>query len=245
MKALFFALLLVVSCSKEAEVSRDSFGIRVSAVTMDISQLDEIPWWIGAKRKEDKVTQSITFLIDMPKLKKKDLDYLLKERDVDSWLVRVVQVRGSKSQDLGSLLIPFVPRQHGRSSNTSASAHAAVKIYYAAAYASERMRKFKCPAFAHDKRVTKMQVSGDNDPFDIALGASFSYREKAQQVQLTPSSFNGGLSLTGQFYLEIAPYNTKKQSLMGSFKRIPRYVEILAEESVDVESCKGVHEELN
>lgn len=245
MKALFFTLILLASCTRHAELSKDSFGIRISGITMDISQLDEITWWIGAKKKETEVTQSITLLLDMPKVKEDDLNHLIKEREVDSWLVRVIQVKGSKSQDLGSLITPFFPRSHGRATHRSTAGLAAIKIYYAAAYASERLRNFKCPAFAHDKRIAAMSVEGDNSNFDIVVGTFKSYMEKAQEVQLTPSSFNGGNSLQGEFHFEIAPYNSKKQGLMGDFKRIPRYVEIKTEESVDVKSCKGVHPELN
>lgn len=244
MKALFFTLILFASCTQQAELSKDSFGIRISGVKMDISQLDEISWWIGAKKKEVEVTQSITFLLDMPKVKEDDLNHLLKGREIDSWLVRVIQIKGSKSQDLGSLLTPFFPRHHGRAHRSTAGL-AAIKIYYAAAYASERLRNFKCPAFAHDKRITGMSVEGDNRDFEINVGTFKSYMEKSQEVQLTPSSFNGGNSLQGEFHFEIAPYNSKKHGLMGDFKRIPRFVKIKTEQSIDVKSCKGVHPELD
>lgn len=245
MKVLFFALVLFTSCTRHAELSKDTFGIKISSIQMDISQLNEITWWIGAKRKEEKVTQSVTFLVDMPKLKDDDLEYLSKDRDVDSWIVRVIQVKGSKSQDLGSFLIPFFPKQHGRSTNRTAATMAAVKIYYAAAFPSERMRGFSCPAFSHDKRISSMSIAGENKDFDITVSASKSYREKAQEVQLSPSSFNGGNSLQGEFHLEIAPYNAKKQTLLGEFRRIPKYIEVKSEDSVIVKSCQGVHPELN
>ncbi|HXH76068.1 MAG TPA: hypothetical protein VNJ08_13945 [Bacteriovoracaceae bacterium] len=243
MKATFFALLLVISCDRKAQITKDSFAVKVSGIEMDLSQVNEVVWWIGAKKKEEKVTQSVTFLVSMPKLKEEDLEYLMKEKRIDSWLVRVIQVKGSKSQDLGSLITPFVPAQHGRSSSTAASAHAAVKIFYAAAYASERMRAFKCPAFSHDKRITSMSVKGEDKPIDLTIGAAISYREKAQQVQLSPSAFNGGHSLQGEFHLAIAAYDSKRQVLLGDFIRLPRYLEIEREESVYVASCQGVHPE--
>lgn len=243
MKLLFIALVLSISCSRNAEVSKDSFGVRISNVKMDIAQLNEVTWWIGAKKKEEKVSQSITFMVDMPHLSKEDLKFLITKRNVDSWLVRVIQVKGSQSQDLGSLITPFVPKKHGRGSNMSPSSHAAIKIFYAAAYASERMRNFKCPAFSHDKRITSMSVKGDNDEVEIILTGAVSYKEKAQQVQLSPSSFNGGHTLQGQFHLAIAPYDSKRQMLLGEFKQIPRYVDIEREESVFVASCQGLHPE--
>jgi hypothetical protein len=244
MKALIVSIILLASCAKEAKISTDSFGLRVSDVHMDITQLNEIDWWIGAKRKEDKVTQSISFSIDMPLLPQKELDRLSNERQVDSWLVRVIQVKGSSGQDLGSFMTPFKYQKRSRSSNSGPNSSAAVKIYYAAAYASERLRSFKCPAFSHDKRIGSMAVKGKDASFEIAFGQSFPYQEKVQLVQMTPSSFNGGHTLTGQFHFEIAPYDSIGKRLMGTFKRIPRFVEVENEKFVNVPSCQGAHQEL-
>lgn len=212
---------------------------------MDISNLEETTWWIGAKRKEAEVTQSITFFLHLPKLKEDDLKYLVQQKEVDSWMVRVILVKGSKEQDLGSLTTPFFSRLHGARPHQSASGLVAIKIYYAAAYASERLRRFNCPAFAHDKRVNSMTVKGAKDPFDINVGSFKSYQDKPREASITPNSFNGGNSLQGEFHFEIAPYSAKKQGIIGDFKRIPRYVEVMSEESIDTKSCKGLHPELN
>jgi hypothetical protein len=242
MKA-FLILLLCYSCTKYASVSKESVGIQIHPVKMDISHLNEIDWHIGQK-KEETVSQSVTFIVHMPKVKKEDLEYLTSQKGIDSWIVRLIVVRGSESQDLGSLYAKFNPRKVSRtSSSTSATSSVTLKVYYAAAYASERFRSFKCPAFGHNKRIKEASIKGENQEFEINIGQTFPYNEKSHLVELTPSAFNAGNSLVGDYFLEIAPYDSKNKMIHSSFKRIPMYVNIAQEESVSVRSCEGIHSE--
>lgn len=240
MKITLLLILLgtCLSCSKYATVSKDSVGVQISSVKMDVSHLNEIPWQVGTNR-EEKITQSITFIMDLPKLKKDDLMFLSEQKNVDSWIVRVIAKRNSETQDLGSLYSIFQPRHSSRTSSSTAS-KVAIKIYYAAGYASERFRSFKCPAFGHDKKIDEMFIAGNDDEFEIHLAQSTSYGEKSQLVDLNPSAFNGGNSLVGEYWLEIAPYDSKNKMIHGPFKRIPRHVVVKKETIVPVKSCDGI-----
>lgn len=237
---LFFLLFISASCTKYASVSRDSVGIHIAPIEMDISYLTEIPWHIGMHR-DTKVTQSFTFTVDLPKIKKEDLEYLTQHKGIDSWILRLIVKRSSETQDLGSLFVQYHPRHSSRASSSSTSAtKVAFKVYYAAAYASERFRSFKCPAFGHSKRIDKMDIEGPNDEFQIQLGQSIPYGEKPQLVELNPSSFNAGNSAIGEYWIEIAPYDSKNKMLHAPFKRIPRHVVVYSEEIVSVKSCDGI-----
>lgn len=242
MKA-FLILLLCYSCTKYANVTKESVGIQIHPVEMDISHLNEIVWNVGLK-KEQTVSQSVTFIVQMPKLRKEDLDYLTKHKGIDSWIVRLIAVRGSNSQDLGSLYAMFNPRRVSRtSSSTSATSSVTFKIYYAAAYASERFRTFKCPAFGHNKRIAEMSIKGPEEEVEINVGQAYPYNERSHLVELTPSSFNGGNSLAGNYYLEIAPYDSKNKLIHSGFKRIPKYISIDREDTIAVRSCDGIRSE--
>jgi len=54
---------------------------------MEVSYLKEADWKVGEK-KEATVTQSISFLIDMPKVSEEDLAYLTSQHKVDAWIIR-------------------------------------------------------------------------------------------------------------------------------------------------------------
>lgn len=238
-------LLLLFSCTKYASVTRDSVGTLVQDVEMEIYQLNDVDWFVG-KKKEHKITQSITFYVTMPKVSEDDLRFLTEQKAIDSWIVRLILVRAGKTQDLGSLYTLFQPISKGRRSTVPAgpATSVTVKIYYAAAYASERFRAFRCPAFRHDKRISSMSLSGENTPFEIAIQGGVPYLEKSQLIELTPSSFNGGHTLVGEYFLEIAPYSTKTKQIFSAFKRLPMSVQVKEEEAVTIASCAGEHPEI-
>jgi hypothetical protein len=243
MKALFLIIALCFSCTKYAEVSRDAMGIQIVPVTMEVSHLNEVEWHVGMK-KEETITQSFTFIVDMPSIRQNDLDYLAEHRNVDAWIVRLIVNRGSENQDLGSLYTLFRPKKIGRGSISGAASSVSLKVFYAAAFASERFRSFKCPAFSHNKKLSAFEISGKNEEFSLSFGQAIPYNEKAQLVELTPSAFNGGNSLIGEYYLEIAAYDSKNKMIHSSFKRIPMHIIVSREESIRVKTCEGVHQEL-
>jgi hypothetical protein len=242
MKALFLTLLLCFSCTKYAEVSKD-VGVEISPVQMEISHLNEIEWNVG-QRKAEAISQSFSFIVDLPKIKEEDVDFLVKQKNIDAWILRLIVTRGSESQDLGSLFTLLRPQRLGRGSSGDSPKSVTLKVFYAAAFASERFRAFKCPAFGHNKKIKEMSIEGGNDEFTLQLGPSVPYNEKSHQVELTPSPFNGSNSIVGNYYVEIAAYDSKRKIIHSAFKRIPMFISVKSEESINVPSCEGVHPEV-
>ncbi len=244
MKALFLTLLLSYSCTKYSPVSKDAMGVHITEIQMPIHHLNEIEWRVG-QRKEDVVSQSITFIVDLPHIHEDDLKFLSEQKNINAWIVRVVSQKGSEKQDLGSLYTLFQGRQKTRGSGSgTAPSSVSIKIYYAAAYASERFRTFKCPAFSHNRRIKKMAIEGEDSLLSLSLGQAYPYQEKSQLVELNPSSFNAGHVMTGDYYIEIAPYNSITKKIHAPFKRIPQHVSISEEEQVNMKSCEGIHPEI-
>lgn len=243
MKALLLTLILLYSCKQSATLSKGSVGLQISPVSMEISHLNEIKWLVGPK-KEEKISQSFNFVVDMPKISEDDLEYMIKEKGIDSWILRMIVSRQSQTQDLGSLYTMFKPTRMARDNESSgAPTSVSIKVFYAAAYASEKFRLFKCPAFSHNKRISSMEIRGENDEFSLSIDQKTSYGEKSHQVELTPTSFNAGNSLIGEYFLEIAPYNSLTRTVHSTFKRIPMSIIVNQEENVAVPGCEGVHEE--
>lgn len=238
---LFIVFIFVASCTKYASLDKEAVSLQIKNVSMEISHLDEIEWRIG-KNKEAEVSQSITFIVDLPKLKQSDLDFLIEQKDVDAWILRLIAVKRNQTQDLGSLYALFRPRRVSRGAQ-NITGSVTFKIFYAAAYASQRFRMFKCPAFGHNKKISSMDIKGENEEFTLAVNQVITYNEKSNLVELTPTAFNGGHSLTGNYFVEIAPYNSQKKQIYSTFERIPMYVSVSEEASVEIKSCEGVHPE--
>jgi hypothetical protein len=242
MRLVWPLLLLLFSCTKYASFEKDAIVLEIKGVEMEITHLKELTWRVG-QRREKVVSQSLSFIVDMPRLKPEDLDYLAKERGVDAWVVRIRSEKRPATQDLGSIYIPFEPTRTTRGIDQKMPASASFIIQYAAAYPSERFRTFKCPAFGHTKRLSSFDVEGKNDEFSIIIGQSLPYPDKLEAIELRPKAFNGGLSLTGNHFIEIAPFNVKKKTTMGPFKRIPMFINVSSEEEVSVPSCAGIRSE--
>ena len=243
MKALLLSVLLFCSCTKQSPLTKDAMGMRISDVQMPITGLNEIEWAVG-KKKEVNVTQSITFVVDLPKVSEDDLEHLSTLKGIDAWIIRLIVNRGSERQDLGSLYARFKPKSVMRGQSTSSPTSVALKIYFAAAYASERFRFFNCPAFDHSQKIKNMNIKGENSSFELAIGQISPYPEKSHLIELTPSAFNGGNSLVGEYFIEIAPYDSVNKVIHAPFKRIPNYVEVSSETKELVKSCSGEHPEI-
>lgn len=240
---LFLSLLLLYSCTKYAEFSKDTFGVNIHPVHMKLSRLSEVKWLVG-RPKRTYISQSFTFMADLPNIKQDDLEFLQEKHDIDAWIIRLIVQRGSETLDLGSLYAPFQSRKLFRGNHkTGAPSNVSFKVYYSAAYASERFRSFSCPAFGHNLKIDSMSIKGDNEPFTISVTKSSPYPEKTQLVELSPSAFNGGNTLKGEYFVEIAPYNSKKKVILSNFKRIPQSIVISKEERIEIKSCTGVHPE--
>jgi len=86
-----------------------------------------------------------------------------------------------------------------------------------------------------------MKIEGENKEFSINVGHAIPYGEKSQLVEFRPNSFNGGNRLKGNYYIEIAPYNSKEKVINGGFARLPMYVSVKQEEEISIPSCDGFH----
>jgi hypothetical protein len=242
MKALFLSLLISISCTKYATFEKSAVGTTIEPVSMEISHLNEIEWRVGPDK--DELTQSVSFIVDLPKLKSDDLSFLSEQKSIDSWLLRVIALQNSKEQDIGSMYVLFKPAFAGRGASIGSTSSVSIRLVYASAFISERFRQFKCPAFAHNKKIDTMKILGANDDFSIQLKGAINYNDKAQMVGLRPTDFNAGHSLVGEYFIEIAAFDSKKKTILSSFKRIPMSVSIRSEEIISVKGCEGVHPEL-
>lgn len=240
---LFLIILLTCSCTKYSLLSRDAMGLHINGVEMEVTRVDEVTWFVG-KRKEAKVSQSFMFIVNTPRLKKKDLEYLTEQKGINAWIMRLVVQRGSDRQDLGSIYIPFQSKSRGRGQAGGQATSVILKVYYAAAYASERFRAFNCPAFDHNRKINSLKIINEVQLMDMTFGPITTYKERAQELELSPNSFNGGNSLVGEYYVEFAPYDYERKLIHSSFMRIPQYVEVASEETQIIDSCRGENPEL-
>ena len=84
-----------------------------------------------------------------------------------------------------------------------------------------------------------MNILGASEIFSLNLSQPIPYLEKSHPIEINPTAFNAGQSLIGDYFLEIAPYNSQNKLIFSSFKRIPMYVHVDSEEQVAISGCRG------
>ena len=233
---LFTLLFLSVSCTKWAKVEPTSGIHKIEDIKAEIFKLKTVDWKVGKKRGAT-VSKGFSFKIDIPKINEDGRRILFDKYGIDSWLYRIVRKRRGRTQRLG--LVKF---DLGNMSRTTTDI--TIHIFYHAASVSQSFRRFHCPAFDHRLIIEDIDLESDN------YGEMSFYTKKDRPVKgkitkpaFAPVIFSGGRGLKGDYFVELALYNSKEKRLYSRFKRVGNSIEVDDEREVSVPSCVGVKEE--
>jgi hypothetical protein len=243
-KLLYLSVLLGLSgCSKEVTISRDGVGVSLKHAQWGISSLAEAKWKVG-KYLSNTVSKNLNLVLSLPKIDSDDVLFLQTTYGVDAWLVRIIQSNSMSSRmELVTIYAPFRARQSGRS-NGRLMTSLSFNFTYAASAISERFRRFNCPAFSHDKRLNKWEIAGEEIPIEIQVRPGERFEEKLKLSELVPATLNIGNTMVGEYFIEVALFNTSQKQTYSSFQRLPFSLKVLSEDSIVVDGCAGVHEEI-
>lgn len=243
-KLLYFSVLLgLAGCSKESVLLRDGVGVRLTEAQWGVSSLSEAKWKVG-KHLSNTVSKNLNLVLSLPKIDGDDVMFLQTTYGVDAWLVKIIQSNAlSSNMELVTIYAPFRVRQSGRSGGLLMKS-LSFNFTYAAAAISERFRRFNCPAFSHDKRLNKWEIVGEEKPIEILVRPEARFDERLKLSELVPTTLNVGNTMVGDFYIEVALFNTAQKQTYSSFQRLPFHLKVLSEDSIVVDGCAGVHEEI-
>jgi len=173
---------------------------------------------------------------EVPYIESSYQDSLYQRYQVDSWAFRLEKKTGENPRIYGHVAIFF--------RNTKKDSSNSLKIYYAAAAASERFRNFSCPAFSHRKQIAEMDIDRNGpSTVDFFLKFESTLSAKVYQSSFFPSSFNGGKKLEGEYIISMAAYSSKEKKLFSPWFPLEGKIKIQREEEIGVPSCIGSHEE--
>lgn len=236
------ALLSFVGCTKSAAIKRDGVGVELTGLDWGIASTAEGRWKVG-KYLKNTVTKNLNFVLELPRIDGDDREFLATTYKIDAWLIRVFQANAqSRRMELVTLYAPFVPRTSARSAGQPMKS-VAFNLTYAAAAMSERFRRFNCPAFSHNKRLDDWAVTGERTPVSVVVQPQGSFNEKLKVSELVPMTLNAGNTLVGEYTIEVALFSTATKQIFSSFRELPQGLKVLAEDSIEIDGCAGVHEE--
>lgn len=246
MKAAWLLLLLVLSCRNESSLIEKNGRLFIQNAEVKIDNLSETNWQVGRPRRRTSLSQSIIFTISLPYLEESAKETLHKKYEMDGWVIKINHKYGSQETVMGHVYAPMagVKHQRQREVEINQTKSIAIKISYAASYISERFRAFDCPAFLHNRKVTDYDIVGDDRPIDIEVKSPSGFYLKPEIAELTPSNFNAGESLIGDYTFEIALYSLKNRTIGTPFVPLPQAVRVGLEKRLEVNGCAGIRMEL-
>ncbi len=246
MKATWLILLLALGCRNESELIEQNGRLFLKNAEVEIDNLDETNWQVGRPKRRTSLSQNFVFTISLPYLSEEARATLYKKYSMDGWMIRLTHKYGPQEIVVGHVYAPMAGIKHHRQRDVeiNQTKSIAIKISYAASYISERFRAFDCPAFGHNKKIEDLDLEGSNTPFDIEIKYPDSFFIKPEIAELTPSNFNAGNTLAGEYTFDIALYSLKNKAIGTSFIPLQQKIVIGIEKPKEVNGCAGVRPEL-
>ncbi|MCP4914332.1 MAG: hypothetical protein GY909_14560 [Oligoflexia bacterium] len=236
---ILLLLLFTFSCEKKSELTSRGSSYFVKVFDSNIEDFRTISWKVGAYGKQT-ISKGMQITVSLPVIKEEDLETLHKEKKVDSWLLKVTRMSSLRRETVGYFSVEFMSRKRG-TPRVRLVRKTGVGVFYSAASISMRLSKSLCPAFKHNKKIEDIELKGSFSEQMISLTAGDIERinAKVPEVTYSPLSLNGGSSLKGRYYVDVALYNKESKIRYSSYLRAGKEIVIDKEESVFLKGCQG------
>ncbi len=202
-----------------------------------------IPWRVG-KYGKDILSRGIRFSFDLPQIDDQSLELLFKEKNIDSWLIKLERRQGIRTENLGyfsMMLVSPDPRSPSHLRFNSPK-KGSLGVNYAASSISMRLNELPCPALDHRLLIDEfgLKASGSAHQQWVVSGADdFYVPAKVTMISYSPIEVNGGMELKGNYSIEIAFYNQKLKRRLSSFVELQKVAAIDKEIEVAVKGCEN------
>lgn len=232
-------LFVVTSCEKKSELTNRGSSYFIKVFNSNIEDFRTISWKVGAYGKQT-ISKGMQITVALPVVSEDDLEILHKKKKVDSWLLKVSRKSSLRRETVGYFSVEFMSKKRG-TPRVRLVRKTGVGVFYSAASISMRLSKSLCPAFKHNKKIDDIELQGSFTEQMISLTAGDIERinAKVPEVTYSPLSFNGGSSLKGTYYVDIALYNKNEKTRYSSYLRTGKQIVIDKEESVFLKGCQG------
>lgn len=244
MKNYFLLILILIfsSCQKYSQFKDVNGHITILPTESKIEELSIVKWRVGPKRKQ-LLSKGIEFRLRLPVLSKDGLQHLLEESKVNAWLVTVRRNNRIREEVIERAYIPLVVPGSDKSrfkARIRHMKHGYVRIYYRDAAVSHRYSEFSCPAFKHNKLITKVKIEEtviQHSPIILSPHKKDKIMGKVNPFSYRPEPVNGDKSLEGRYSVEIALYNSETKTVLSNYFRFPQYAIVEREKEVIITGC--------
>lgn len=227
-------LFLFMGCQKYShfEESGGRMSI-VGEVPLHIEMVEVLPWK-ARKGSDTDISRGVLVKFVIPHLRDEHIEEMFNKRGVDSWLVKVSRRNQNYTmEDVGYFYVPnFVKRGREQKFYPRNFSHAFFQVLYTATLMNQRMMDLHCPSMGHARHIPLTQwypsikevkeEKGLNSPVWV-LVPSERIMSRVQKVELIPVAFDGGNSLIGEYFIDLALYNTKEGRRYSDYARVGNF----------------------
>lgn len=238
---LFIVLLLFVSCRENATILRSGNITALKPVELREFKYDILDWKVGPRKKQE-VSKGFKLNVYLPLMEEEELVRIIKKYGVDSWLVQVKKKGLLKTDTLGSFYVPFyVNKPDVGNLIINQRKDVTFKVLYTAAKFQVRFSHFVCPAFGHDLVISELDITKAKQKrkqLVMRPGKSRRYTKRIEPFNYK-LIFDGGMSMIGEYYVEISFFNKKKKRILSNSINVGQKVVISEEEREVLTGCRN------
>lgn len=241
--AIFVTLLITLSCTKKSEIKFTENAFYINPINTGLTDVRVEKWRVGPNRDQE-VSKGVTVFVSFPLLERDELERLVTEFGIDSWLIKVKKRSFSVNTTLGYVYIPLiVPGTQGKNKNRRHQIKKGTfSVYYSAAAISKRFENFECPAFNHNRYVEDWTINKRPITLDQIFAGPLEETyigAKVTEYSYSGNILNGGQSIEGDYTVEIALYNHKEKKKKSNYIELVEVLNISAERQRQISGCEG------
>lgn len=239
-----FLMLSLFGCTKKAELVEENNRFYVYVDELKVNLIKEVPWKVGPYYKQE-ISRGVRIHLELPKMKKSDMEKLYLEKKIDAWIVRLKRRASTSSRTMGYFVAQFAfPKpEKPEKIRYAPSSSASMGVYYAASSLSTRLDHIPCPALDHRLKIGDIAIEESKSDrrklFSVTSAEREKIRAKVHHIAYSPVTVNGGMVLAGEYIAEIAFYNTIEKEKSSSWVRLDNYARVGREQTKVIRGCKG------
>lgn len=238
-----FVVLLPLSCSQRSEVKYENGTGYIRSDRATVSEFRKINWKVG-KYGKDTVSRGFRLSFELPLVEEEGLRVLYEEKGVDAWLIRLRRKQGLRNEIMAYFSMNLVSSKPGGSSKLrfQSPRKGSIGIYYAASSISTRLDSLPCPALGHRLYLDEAgieKVGRGQQMWVVSSAEESSISAKVGLISYSPLTVNGGMSLKGEYFIDLAFYNSLGKKRMSSFLPLNDKGQVGKEEFVNVKGCEN------
>tara|TARA_R110002072_G_scaffold1989_5_gene16659 strand:+ start:119375 stop:120118 length:744 start_codon:yes stop_codon:yes gene_type:complete len=224
--------LLTQSCQKTHEVIRYDRKAKLKPQQLEVNKVSPVPWNMGKDGKFE-ITKGFQVKLEIPKISKADIEYLISEFKIDSYLLSIKRVVQGVKVPIGSMTIPFTSMAKLKD------------IYFYIFHYAAAIRKshtdYICPPYNLSFKSKSFEIK-EMKSLKKELDVSTLYEKKASG-DILPFKFNNqifvaGKRVSGDYHFELNFFNSMQRQIKSSTFEYDQIVRVSNESKVSIPGCE-------